>query len=85
MRPFRDQSIERKVLTLALVPTVLALVMAIVTSLLSTYFTARRNQNADVAALDVVRTAAAAKAWRSASLWRARRSSCQVIAIGCSR
>jgi signal transduction histidine kinase len=48
MRPFGDQSIERKTLTLALVPTVLALMVAIPASLTSTYFTARRNQNADV-------------------------------------
>jgi len=48
MRPFRDQSIARKTLTLGLVPTVVALVVAIIASLLSTYVTARRNQRADV-------------------------------------
>ena len=48
MRPFRDLPIARKALTLGLVPTVSALLVASVASLTSTYFTARRNQIVDV-------------------------------------
>ncbi len=48
MRPFRDLPIARKTLTLGLVPAILALVVAILASLLSTYMTARRIQHADV-------------------------------------
>jgi uncharacterized protein involved in cysteine biosynthesis len=48
MRPFRDLPIARKTLMLGLVPAILALVVAILASLLSTYMTARRIQHADV-------------------------------------
>src|ERR1044072_3001516 len=48
MRPFRDQPIARKTLTLGLVPAIFALLVAILASLLSTYMTARRIQHADV-------------------------------------
>ena len=48
MRPFRDLPIARKTLTLGLVPAVFALLVVILSSLLSTYMTARRNQRADV-------------------------------------
>ena len=48
MRPFRDLPIARKTLTLGLVPAILALIVAILASLLSTYMTARRIQEADV-------------------------------------
>jgi signal transduction histidine kinase len=48
MRPFKDLPIARKTLTLGLVPAILALVVAILASLLSTYMAARRNQHADV-------------------------------------
>ena len=49
MRPFRDLPIARKTLTLGLVPAIFALLVVILASLLSTYMTARRNQDADVA------------------------------------
>src|SRR5688572_33508571 len=48
MRPFRDLPIARKTLTLGLVPAIFALIVVILASLLSTYMTARRNQQADV-------------------------------------
>ena len=48
MRPFRDLPIARKTLTLGLVPTVLALLVAILASLFTTFITARRNQHIDV-------------------------------------
>jgi signal transduction histidine kinase/ActR/RegA family two-component response regulator len=48
MRPFKDLPIARKTLTLGLVPTIFALLVVILASLLSTYMTARRNANADV-------------------------------------
>ena len=48
MRPFKDLPIARKTLTLGLVPAIFALIVVILASLLSTYMTARRNQNADV-------------------------------------
>ena len=48
MRPFRDLPIARKALTLGLVPTVFALIVAILASLVTTYITARRNQHVDV-------------------------------------
>ena len=50
MRPFRDLPIARKALTLGLVPTVFALLVAILASLLNTYIIARRNQHIDVEA-----------------------------------
>ncbi len=50
MRPFRDLPIARKALTLGLVPTVFALIVAIFASLVTTYITARRNQHVDVEA-----------------------------------
>jgi signal transduction histidine kinase len=50
MRPFRDLPIARKALTLGLVPTVFALVVAIFASLINTYIIARRNQHIDVEA-----------------------------------
>jgi signal transduction histidine kinase len=50
MRPFRDLPIARKALTLGLVPTVFALIVAIFASLLTTYILARRNQHIDVEA-----------------------------------
>lgn len=48
MRPFKDQPLARKTLTLGVVPTVFALMVAIGASLISTYVTARHNQLADV-------------------------------------
>jgi hypothetical protein len=48
MRPFRDLPIARKTLTLGLLPTIFALIVAILASLLSTYVTARHNQQIDV-------------------------------------
>jgi signal transduction histidine kinase len=49
MRPFRDLPIARKTLMLGIVPAIFALLVVIVASLVSTYFTARRNQQNDVA------------------------------------
>src|SRR5262245_37241207 len=54
MRPFRDLPIARKALTLGLVPTVFALIVAIFASLLTTYILARRNQHIDVEAQSAV-------------------------------
>jgi signal transduction histidine kinase len=54
MRPFRDLPIARKALTLGLVPTVFALVVAIFASLVTTYILARRNQHIDVEAQSAV-------------------------------
>jgi len=48
MRPFRDLPIARKTLTLGLVPTVFALLVAILASLVTTFIMARRNQHIDV-------------------------------------
>ncbi len=48
MRPFRDLPIARKTLTLGLVPTVFALLVAILASLVTTFVMARRNQHIDV-------------------------------------
>jgi signal transduction histidine kinase len=48
MRSFRDLPIARKTLTLGLVPAIFALIVVILASLLSTYMTARRNQQNDV-------------------------------------
>ncbi len=48
MRPFRDLPIARKTLTIGVVPTVFALIVAIFASLASTYITARRDQHADI-------------------------------------
>src|SRR5687768_4073562 len=48
MRSFKDLPIARKTLTLGLVPAIFALIVVILASLLSTYMTARRNQQNDV-------------------------------------
>src|SRR5688572_1702889 len=48
MRPFKDQPISRKTLTLGVVPTVCALMVALIASLISTLVLARQNLIADV-------------------------------------
>jgi signal transduction histidine kinase len=48
MRPFRDLPIARKTLTLGLVPTIFALLVAILASLIITFVFARRSQHIDV-------------------------------------
>jgi signal transduction histidine kinase len=48
MRPFRDLPIARKTLTLGLVPTIFALLVAILASLMTTFVFARRSQHIDV-------------------------------------
>src|SRR4051812_38845903 len=66
MRQFKDQPIARKVIALSLVPTICALVVAIVASLVSTFFQARDNLLKDLAvqAEIVADNAAAAVAFR---------------------
>src|SRR5215212_7734657 len=48
MRPFRDLPIARKTLMLGLTPAILALIVVVLASLLSTYTMARRNLQNDV-------------------------------------
>jgi signal transduction histidine kinase/CheY-like chemotaxis protein len=48
MRPFRDLPIARKTLTLGLVPTVFAMLVAILASLVTTFIVARRNAHIDI-------------------------------------
>jgi len=50
MRPFRDLPIARKTLILGVVPTVFALIVAILLSLITTFVMARRNQHVDIEA-----------------------------------
>ncbi len=48
MKPFKDQPIARKVLVLGVVPTVVAIIVAIVASTLATYHQTRTNLVRDV-------------------------------------
>jgi signal transduction histidine kinase/ActR/RegA family two-component response regulator len=50
MKPFRDQPIARKALTLGLAPTLSALLLVSIASATATYFTARGNTTRDVSA-----------------------------------
>jgi hypothetical protein len=43
MKPFRDQPIARKALTLGLAPTLCSLLLVSIASVTATYFTARAN------------------------------------------
>ena len=48
MKPFRDQPIARKALTLGLAPTLCSLLLVSIASVTATYFTARGNTTRDV-------------------------------------
>ncbi|MEP7308101.1 MAG: ATP-binding protein [Acidobacteriota bacterium] len=50
MKPFRDQPIARKALTLGLAPTLCSLLLVSIASVTATYFTARGNTTGDVSA-----------------------------------
>src|SRR3989442_12004560 len=69
MRPFKDQPIAKKAITLSVVPTICALVVAIVASLASTFFQARDNlmQDLDAQAGILADNAGAALAFRDRS------------------